>query len=105
MHPHLSPRDRFDGPERNADTFRRGPCPDTCDAPIRRMSRRRIGRVVYLVAFIAIQQFTSVFTQYPTLELLGIVGVAVVFLDAVVCARRSWRSLDIGVRGDSTADN
>ena len=69
------------------------------------MSRRRIARLVYLLAFIAVQQFTSVFAQYPTLELVAILGVAVVFLDAVVCARRSWRSLDVGLRGDSTTDN
>lgn len=58
------------------------------------MNLRRIGRVAYLIAFIAIQQFTSVFAQYPTLEAVGIVGVAIVGLDALVCAIRRWRSLD-----------
>ena len=68
------------------------------------MSRRRIGRVVYLLAFIIVQQFTSVFTQYPTLELIGIAGVAIVGLDALVCAIRRWRSLDASlVGGDASA--
>ncbi|WP_135667698.1 hypothetical protein [Halorhabdus rudnickae] len=63
------------------------------------MPRRRIGRVVYLAAFIAVQQFTGVFTQYPTLELLAIVGVAFVGLDALVCSIRRWRSIDGSLLG------
>jgi hypothetical protein len=68
------------------------------------MSRRRIARVTYLLVFIAVQQTTTVFTQYPTLELVALLGVGVVFLDAVICARRSWRSLDGQVRQNSTAE-
>ncbi|WP_181687295.1 hypothetical protein [Halorhabdus salina] len=65
------------------------------------MSRRRIGRVVYLLAFIVVQQFTGVFTTYPTLELIGIIGVAIVGLDALVCAVRGWRSIDGSLLDDS----
>ncbi|WP_136689041.1 hypothetical protein [Halorhabdus amylolytica] len=67
------------------------------------MSRRRIGRVAYLAAFIAIQQFTTVFDQYPLLELLGIVGVAIVGLDALVCSLRRWRSMDATLFGDDAS--
>lgn len=58
------------------------------------MNVRRYGRVLYLLAFVVVQQFTTVFVAYPTLELLGIVGVGVVGLDALVCAIRRWRSLN-----------
>lgn len=63
------------------------------------MLRRRIGRVVYLAAFIAVQQFTGVFVQYPTLELIGLIGVAIVGLDALVCSIRRWRSMDGSLLG------
>lgn len=67
------------------------------------MHVRRYGRLVYLLAFVLVQQFTDVFVQYPTLELLGIVGVAVVGLDALVCAIRRWRSLDGSVLGEDAS--
>ncbi|QGN07658.1 hypothetical protein Hrd1104_10355 [Halorhabdus sp. CBA1104] len=61
---------------------------------------------MYLFAFIVVQQFTGVFTTYPTLELLGIVGVAIVGLDSLVCAVRGWRSMDTSLVGEdaSTGD-
>jgi len=69
------------------------------------MHVRRYGRLVYLLAFVLVQQFTDVFVQYPTLELLGIVGVAVVGLDALVCAIRRWRSLDASLlSGDASGE-
>lgn len=67
------------------------------------MHVRRYGRLVYLLAFVIVQQFTDVFVQYPTLELLGIVGVAVVGLDALVCAIRRWRSLDSSIVGEDAS--
>ncbi|MFB6202590.1 MAG: hypothetical protein ABEI98_11355 [Halorhabdus sp.] len=69
------------------------------------MHARRIGRLVYLLAFLVVQQFTTIFTQYPTLELLGMVGVAIVGLDALVCAIRRWRSLDATVFDSQSADS
>lgn len=63
------------------------------------MHVRRIARVSYLLGFILVQQFTTVFVQYPVLELIGIVGVAIVGLDALVCALRRWRSMDASLVG------
>ena len=67
------------------------------------MHLRRYGRLVYLLAFVLVQQFTDIFVQYPALELLGIIGVAIVGLDALVCAIRRWRSMDGSVLGEGTS--
>jgi len=66
------------------------------------MNLRRVGRLVYLAAFIAVQQFTGVFVQYPLLEFVAIVGVAIVGLDALVCAVRRWRAFDASSMDEET---
>lgn len=57
------------------------------------MNRRRIARVAYLALFVGLAYGTDLFTQYPPLRWVGILGVVIVFFDAVICARRRWRVL------------
>lgn len=56
-------------------------------------SRRSLARIVYLLVFVALYYGTELFVQYPLLQWVGLFGLAVVFFDAVICARRRWRAL------------
>ena len=69
------------------------------------MVLRRIARVTYLLAFVVVQQFTAVFDQYPLLGILGLLGVAVVGIDAAVCAKRRWGTLEDALGGDASSEN
>lgn len=65
---------------------------------------RRLGRLIYLTLFMAIQYGTELFGNYPALFWLGVAGLVIVFFDAVICARRRWRVLRAEMRGEESDD-
>jgi cytochrome c-type biogenesis protein CcmH/NrfF len=63
--------------------------------------RRRFARVAYLGLFVALYYGTDLFVQYEALLWLAILGILVVFFDAVICARRRWRVVKSELSDDS----
>ncbi|MFW5978243.1 MAG: hypothetical protein ACOCP2_03315 [Halohasta sp.] len=54
-------------------------------------SRRSVARITYLAVFLVLYYGTDLFARYDTLLWLALLGLVVVFFDAVICARRRWR--------------
>ncbi|MFD1587481.1 hypothetical protein ACFR9U_10830 [Halorientalis brevis] len=54
---------------------------------------KRLFMLAYLIGFALVNATTALFTQYPLLKWLGLLGVLAVFVDTGRCARRHWRTL------------
>lgn len=63
-------------------------------------SPRRAGRLLYIGLFVVLQYGTDLFAQYPPLGWVAVAGLVVVFFDAVICARRSWRAVEAELDDD-----
>jgi len=78
---------------------------NTTDSILQGFSRRSLARVVYLAIFVVLYYGTELFVQYPLLQWLGLLGLVIVFFDAVICARRRWRVVKSELRDDDPSDS
>ena len=57
------------------------------------LTARRVARFGYIILFVLVANTTPAFEQFPPLKWIAIAGLVVVFFDAIVCARRRWRTV------------
>jgi|GEM_PF-2883406 len=69
------------------------------------LTARRIARFGYIILFVLVANSTPAFEQFPPLKWIAIAGLVVVFFDAIVCARRRWRTVKQEMRGDDAEPN